>query len=196
MNSKEINKIYFGDVDYPFLSSNRRDFIKKIGSGLIIVFALRNYEALAINENSENEILNFNTYLRIKEDGRIECYTGKIEMGQGVMTSLAQVLAEELEVSIDKIDMIMGDTDLCPYDAGTWGSLTTRFFDPILRGAAVEARMEIIKLAASKLHLPENQLKIENGKVVNFFHIGFIKQPFSEVLKRSFGICENFSVKY
>jgi len=169
MNSKEINKIYFADVDYPFLKSNRRDFIKRLGSGLIIVFALRNYDVLAIEENAENNtaLLDFNAYLRIKEDGSVECFTGKIEMGQGVMTSLAQVLAEELEVSIDRIDMIMGDTDLCPYDAGTWGSLTTRFFDPLLRGAAVEARMELIKLASTKLNIPENLLKIENGMVVH-----------------------------
>ena len=168
MNSKEINKIYFGDVDYPFFKNNRRDFIKKLGSGLIIVFALRNYNVLAIDKNTENTTLlsDFNAYLRIKEDGRIECFTGKVEMGQGISTSLAQVLAEELEVSIDQIDMIMGDTDLCPYDAGTWGSLTTRFFDPILRGAAIEARMELIKLASIKLNLAEDQLKIDEGKVV------------------------------
>ena len=86
------------------------------------------------------EELDFNAYLRVKEDGRVDCFTGKIEMGQGIITSLAQVVAEELEVSIYDVDMIMGDTELCPYDAGTWGSLTTRFTDPVLRAAAAEAR--------------------------------------------------------
>jgi len=64
----------------------------------------------------------------------------KIEMGQGVVTSLAQMLAEELNVSLDSVDMVMGDTDLCPWDMGTFGSMTTRFFGPPLRAAAAEAR--------------------------------------------------------
>ena len=87
-------------------------------------------------------------------------------MGQGITTSLAQALAEELEVELNSIDMIMGDTDLCPYDAGTWGSMTTRFFDPVLRAAAIEARMELIKMASIELKIHEDQLKTENGHVV------------------------------
>ncbi|MDP2087797.1 MAG: molybdopterin-dependent oxidoreductase [Flavobacteriaceae bacterium] len=169
MNSKEINKIYFGDVDtLNIFRHNRRDFIKKLGGGLIIIFTIGKYKAFAMEDEAEdnNEELDFNAYIRIREDGKVECYTGKIEMGQGITTSLAQVLAEELEVTLDSVEMIMGDTDLCPYDAGTWGSLTTRFFDPILRAAAVEARMELIKLAAAQMKVPENELKTEAGTVV------------------------------
>ncbi len=61
-------------------------------------------------------------------------------MGQGVITSLAQMLADELDVPLDSVDMVMGDTDLCPWDMGTFGSMTTRFFGPPLRAAAAEAR--------------------------------------------------------
>ena len=121
---------------------------------------------MAQEEEDKVKREDFNLFLRIREDGRVECYTGKIEMGQGITTSLAQVLAEELEVELNSIDMIMGDTDLCPYDAGTWGSLTTRFFDPVLRAAAIEARMELIKLASAELKVSEDQLKAENGFVV------------------------------
>ena len=78
------------------------------------------------------------------------CFTGKIEMGQGVVTSLAQMLADELEVSLDSVDMTMGDTDLCPWDMGTFGSMTTRFFGPPLRAAAAEAREVLLELAAEK----------------------------------------------
>lgn len=168
MNSEEINELYFGDVDN-LLHRGRRDFIKKIGAGLIIFFTVRNLKAFGEEEEPDEKDgkNNFNAYLRIREDGRVECYTGKIEMGQGITTSLAQALAEELEVSLESIDMIMGDTDLCPYDAGTWGSLTTRTFDPPLRAAAVEARMELVKLASAKLNIPEDQLKTELGFVVS-----------------------------
>jgi hypothetical protein len=60
----------------------------------------------------------FNAFLRIGEDGRVTCFTGKIEMGQGPITSLPQMLAEELDVPLDTVDIIMGDTDLCPWDHG------------------------------------------------------------------------------
>lgn len=172
MNSKEINQLYFADVDKVYYRG-RRDFIKKLGGGLIILFAYSKFKIFASDNTTENdlEVPNFNAYLRIREDGKIECYTGKIEMGQGITTSLAQVLAEELDVNLDSITMIMGDTDLCPYDAGTWGSLTTRNFDPILRTAAVEARMELIKLASEQLKLPENQLILADGYVVKIDNI-------------------------
>ena len=76
------------------------------------------------------------------------CFTGKIEMGQGPITSLPQMLAEELEVPLDSVDIVMGDTDLCPYDMGTWGSMTTRFFGPALRAAAAEAKAVLLELGS------------------------------------------------
>ena len=64
-------------------------------------------------------------------------------MGQGVVTSLAQMLADELDVSLEAVDMVMGDTDLCPWDRGTFGSLSTRIFGPALRSAGAEARVSV-----------------------------------------------------
>ncbi len=165
MKEEKIHELYFQDIDRP-ISRDRREFLKKLGGGIIIVFAFGNMGLMrnkALGKGSDEE--DFNAYLRVKEDGRVDCYTGKIEMGQGVITSLAQTLADELEVSIDQVDMVMGDTELCPYDAGTWGSMTTRFFDPLLRAAAAEARMVLIELAAEKLGVPKSELKAENGMV-------------------------------
>ena len=93
----------------------------------------------------------FNAYLLIGADGRVTVYTGKIEMGQGVMTSLAQMAAEELAVDLTSIDMVLGDTDRCPTDMGTFGSLTTRMFGPALRAAAADARSVLLALAAERL---------------------------------------------
>ena len=86
-------------------------------------------------------------------------------MGQGVHTSLAQMLADELEVPLDVVDMVMGDTDLCPWDMGTFGSMTTRFFGPPLRAAAAEAREVLLELAAEKLEVPRDQLAVADGVV-------------------------------
>ena len=69
-------------------------------------------------------------------------------MGQGPITSLPQMLAEDLDVSIDDISMVMGDTDLCPFDQGTWGSQTTQVFGTVWRTAAAEARGALLEQAA------------------------------------------------
>ena len=66
------------------------------------------------------------------------------------MTSLAQMAAEDLGVGLDAIEMVMGDTDRCPWDMGTFGSLTTRMFGPALRAAAAEARQVLLRLASEQ----------------------------------------------
>jgi isoquinoline 1-oxidoreductase len=77
------------------------------------------------------------------------------------------MLADELDVRLDAVDMVMGDTDLCPWDMGTFGSRTTRFFGPPLREAAAEARAILIQLASEHLHLNESQLIAKEGAVVD-----------------------------
>jgi len=165
MRPDKIDELYFSDVNQPVIY-DRRKFLKTLGKGIIVIFSLSELSLLQGwgQTATENEP-DFNAYIRVKEDGRIDCYTGKIEMGQGIITSLAQVVAEELEVPLQSVDMIMGDTELCPYDAGTWGSLTTRFADPVIRAAAAEAREILMKLAAEKLQKPIENLTANNGSI-------------------------------
>jgi len=168
MKPEQINQFYFHDVKSPPAQMDRREFLKNLGGGIIIVFSLSQMAFLSgCKSSKEGEYPDFNAFLRVKEDGRVDCFSGKIEMGQGANTSLAQVLADELEVNMDQVDMIMGDTDLCPYDAGTWGSMTTRFHDPLIRAAAAEARGVLIELASEKLNVPVEQLEATDGKVVD-----------------------------
>ena len=145
---------------------NRREFLKRIGvlgGGVIVYFS---YGApLAKARSPRGGVPDFNSFLRVGSDGRIACYTGKIEMGQGVITSLAQMAADELNAPYDAIDMIMGDTDLCPWDRGTWGSMTTRFFGPKLREAAAEARAVLLDMAAESLKVPLDRLVVEDGVI-------------------------------
>ena len=86
-------------------------------------------------------------------------------MGQGIVTSLAQMAADELAVSLDSIDMVMGDTALCPFDMGTYGSMSTRFFGPALRAAAAEAKAVLLTLASEHLKTPLETLKVQDGVV-------------------------------
>jgi nicotinate dehydrogenase subunit B len=155
-------------IDLPSEVS-RRKFLKIFGGGIVVTVSAN--DLLALQEAPVRRQFgralpdDFNAFLRVGEDGRVACFTGKIEMGQGVVTSLAQMLADELEVSLDSVDMVMGDTDLCPWDMGTFGSMSTRFFGPPLRAAAAEAREVLLELAAEKLGVPRDQLTASNGVV-------------------------------
>jgi nicotinate dehydrogenase subunit B len=143
----------------------RRDFLKLMGGGISILFFVGPESHLEAQRRRRELPEDFNAFLRIGEDGRVQCFTGKIEMGQGVITSLAMMLADELEVPFDSVDMVMGDTELCPWDMGTFGSMTTRFFGPPLRAAAAEAREVLIELASEFLNAPSSQLEAKDGVV-------------------------------
>jgi len=144
---------------------NRRDFLKRFGGGIIVFFTIGDASTLIAQRERPGYPSDFNAYLRIGADGRVACLVGKIEMGQGVITSLAQELAEELDVSFDSVDMVMGDTDRCPWDMGTFGSLTTRSFGPYLRKAAAEARAVLMEMGAEYLKIPIEMLQVSNGVI-------------------------------
>jgi isoquinoline 1-oxidoreductase len=147
------------------LTLDRRDFLKVLGSGLLVSFFIGDWALLDAQAQRRDYPADFNAYLRIGADGRVTVYSGKVELGQGVITSLAQMAAEELGVALASIDMIMGDTQLCPWDMGTFGSMSTRFFGPALRGAAAEARAVLLELAAEKLGAPKEKLSVANGVI-------------------------------
>jgi len=142
----------------------RRDFLKATGAfGLFVSFPL----SAALQEHAERPGYpkDFNAYFRIGPDGRVGCFVGKVEMGQGAMTALAMLAAEELDVPLERVDMLMGDTDLCPWDQGTWGSLSVWQFGPVLRGAAAEARAVLLQLASERLGAPVERLQVQAGIV-------------------------------
>jgi nicotinate dehydrogenase subunit B len=146
---------------------DRREFIKLAGGGIALFFVLGDPSLFAQQRERRNLPTDFNAFLKIGEDGRVSLYTGKIEMGQGVVTSLGQMLADELDVTLESVDMVMGDTDLCPWDMGTFGSMSTRFFGPALRNAGAEARMVLLDLASDHLKVPVGNLKTVDGVVMN-----------------------------
>jgi len=158
-------KVSESDCDDSLYPLSRREFLQSIGGGIIILFAVGDTPTAEGQDRGKKERPDFNAYLRIGEDGRVTCFTGKVELGQGVMTSLAQTLADELDVSLESVDMVMGDTALCPYDAGTWGSMTTPYFGPVLRAAGAEARAVLMGLAAVRLKVPKDQLDVGDGIV-------------------------------
>lgn len=147
----------------------RRSFVKLLGGGIFIIFQPWNaLDMLALPQQQRRTLTkDYNAFLHITEDGTIACYTGKIEMGQGIITSLAMMIADELNVPFEKVKMVMGDTELCPYDAGTWGSQTTQTFGPAMRAAAAEAKAILLDMASAQLGVPVDKLKVNDGIVVD-----------------------------
>ena len=161
---------YFDEMsDADVAGMNRREFLKLAGSGIFLFFTIGDTDVLAQGAPSGGTTLpsDFNAFLKIGPDGRVSCYTGKIEMGQGAITSLAQELADELDTPLESVDMVMGDTDLCPWDMGTFGSRTTRFFGPALRAAGAEARDVLRDIAAEKFKTSRNNFVTDRGFLID-----------------------------
>jgi len=147
----------------------RRSFFKLMGGGVIVFFSTWDpLEIMAISAGKkEDQKPDFNAFIRIDENGMVNAFTGKIEMGQGPVTSLVQEVAEELDVRFDQVKLVMGDTDLCPWDDGTWGSTSTRFFGQVFRAAAAEAREILLKLGSEALKVPVDRLEIKDGVITD-----------------------------
>jgi len=149
---------------------SRRGFFGIAGAGLFVFFGADRvdaYQEPAQLPRRQNMPADLNAYLRIGADGRVACFSGKVELGQGVTTELAQLLADELDVPYDSVDMVLGDTDLCPTDMGTFGSMTTPMFTPALRAAAAEARAVLLQMAAEKLQAPAERLQVKAGVITD-----------------------------
>ena len=106
-------------------------------------------------------------WLHVGENGKVTVYTGKVEVGQNIRTSLTQAVAEELHVPPEKIEIVMGDTQLTPFDMGTFGSRTTPTMNLQLRKVAAAAREMLIDLAAAQWQTDRQQLIAEDGKIID-----------------------------
>jgi CO/xanthine dehydrogenase Mo-binding subunit len=155
------------DVGYRPVTLDRREMLKLLGTGIIILIPAPEVVAFPQRRRRESRYPeDFNAFLRIGEDGRVTCFSGKIEMGQGIHTSLAQMLADELDVPLSSVDMVMGDTLRCPADMATVGSLSTRIFGPALRRAGAQARAVLLDLASEHLAVSQDRLAVANGTVI------------------------------
>ena len=129
---------------------SRRSVLKALGSGILVLAVGPVACAQGGRQGGAAVPQSIDAWLHIGEDGLVTVLTGKVEVGQNVRTSLAQAVAEELRVPIGSIRMVMGDTDLVPYDAGTFGSRSTPTMAPQLRQAGAAAREALLDIAAEK----------------------------------------------
>jgi nicotinate dehydrogenase subunit B len=150
----------------------RREFFRFLGAGVLIVCAWRDAHALqesGARPGAGDASLpsGIGAWLHIGEDGSVTVYTGKVEVGQNIRTSLTQAVAEELHVPLSAIQMVMGDTKLTPYDRGTFGSRTTPEMNLQLRRVASAARDTLIALAARHWQADPKRLTAADGKITD-----------------------------
>src|SRR5580693_9888478 len=150
---------------------DRRDFFKFLGAGVLVVSILKPavlaQESGGGQRRGESLPKEIGAWLHIGEDGKVTVYTGKAEMGQNIRTSLSQAVSEELHVPISKIEMVMGDTKLTPFDMGTFGSRTTPTMNLQLRRVAAAARDTLIGLAAAQWKIDAQRLVAADGKITD-----------------------------
>jgi CO/xanthine dehydrogenase Mo-binding subunit len=156
----------------PEVELERRGFFKLLGGGLILLLTLD--RSAAAQESGRAPAVRGDArppelaaWLHIAEDGAITVYTGKTEVGQNIRTSLAQAVAEELRTPIQSIRLVMADTDLTPYDMGTFGSRTTPLMAPQMRKVGAAAREALIDLAAGRWKLDRSSITVAAGAVKN-----------------------------
>jgi isoquinoline 1-oxidoreductase len=151
---------------------DRREFFKFLGAGVLVVSVLKT--AVIAQESGggrqrrgDSLPQEIDAWLHIGENGKVTVYTGKVEMGQNIRTSLSQAVAEELHVPVEKIEMVMGDTQLTPFDMGTFGSRTTPTMNLQLRKVAAAACDVLIGLAAARWKVDRQSLVATDGMVTD-----------------------------
>jgi nicotinate dehydrogenase subunit B len=150
----------------------RRDLFKAFGCGLLVLYVLDSADAQESGGGRQRRgggggPQDIGAYVHVGEDGKVTAFSGKVEVGQGARAELSQVVAEELRVPLSSVTMVLADTDLTPYDAGTFGSQTTPGMVPRLRRAAAAAREALVDLAAEKLKADRSTLQAVDGHISN-----------------------------
>ena len=140
-------------MNAPILS--RRSFTKGMG-GIVLAFSLDPRQLLAQGAaarlpGSLNNNRMLDAWLRINADGTATVFTGKVELGQGILTALAQIAAEELDLPLARLKMISGDTGQTPNEGMTAGSQSIENSGAALRLAGAEVRAILLDLAAKRL---------------------------------------------
>src|SRR6266704_3026611 len=151
----------------------RREFFKILGAGIAVFVVAK--DALAAQETApgfpsfHNQELpkEITSWLHVGEDGTVTGFTGKAEMGQNIRTSISQTIADELRVPFASVRLVMGDTTLTPFDAGTFGSRTTPTMTPQFRRVAEAARNLLIGVAAKEWKVAPEGLVAADAKVTD-----------------------------
>ena len=152
--------------------ATRREFL--IGTGALVVTFSLAWEAPeahaqagapAGGQTKPLALDQVDSFLAVHKDGTVTAYTGKVDIGTGIRIAIPQMVAEELDVRLDKIKLIEGDTALTPDQGPTWGSLSIQVAGVQLRQAAATARQALIQMAVQKTGMPSVDFGVKDGVI-------------------------------
>ncbi len=145
----------------------RRQFAAGVG-GLVIAFTLDPKFASAQGAKLPGSLANnpmLDAWIRVEADGGATVCTGKVELGQGIVTALAQIAAEELDLPLARVRMISGDTEKTPNEGITSGSQSIEYGGVALRLAGADARAVLVDAAAKRLGVDSGKLTVADGVI-------------------------------
>ena len=176
----------------------RRDFFKFLGAG-IAVFAVAK-DSLARQETAPTQGFHpeeipkdITAWLHIGEEGKVTAFTGKVEIGQNIRTSLAQTVADELRVPFESVTMVTADTALTPFDFGTVGSRSMPTMSPQLRRVANAARdLLAVSAAAKEWNVAAEGLtagrrqgyRSSDRPLASLWGVGLVARPWRKISRR------------
>lgn len=146
---------------------SRRTLLKG-GGALVVTFAFVSRPNMAATAGMTQKSVSSDEvggYIAIDGAGLVTLYSGKVELGTGVLTAITQIAAEELSVPVTSITIIQGDTQLTPNQGPTYASLSIQNGGMQIRRAAATARDALLARAATQLRVPKDLLGIHNGVV-------------------------------
>jgi CO/xanthine dehydrogenase Mo-binding subunit len=142
---------------------NRRDFLKSGGS-LVVAFSLPSV-ALGQVVASDFPLNAVDSWIAIDANGKVTLLCGKVELGTGIRTAFAQIVAEELDVKLANVTVVHADTGRTPDQGVTSASRSIHLGGPQIRNAAAEARQALLEIASKRLNAPLSQLTVTDGVV-------------------------------
>ncbi|MDR3688930.1 MAG: molybdopterin-dependent oxidoreductase [Fimbriimonas sp.] len=175
---------------------SRRSLLKVLGGGILVLASVPDAFAWAMSQRGQTLPQKIGAWVHIGPDNKITVLTGKVEVGQNARTSVTQAVVEELRAPLGSVEVVMGDTDLVPYDMGTFGSRTTPTMIPQIRRAAAAAREKLTDLAAKKWGVDRTKIHLSAGKITSGIHsasYGEIAkgQPFDEPISEHVPLTPN-----
>ena len=149
-------------------ASTRREFLK--GGALVVSFAIAPrvsavFAQTGVGPGKSVAADEVDSFLAIGADGKVTVYSGKVDLGTGVRTALTQMAAEELDVPLERVTVIQGDTALTPDQGPTYGSLSVQNGGAQIRQAAATAKRYLLGLASNRLGVPADDLVVDNGAI-------------------------------
>ena len=148
-------------VPFDLLPPTQRPYFDRFGNGLVVVLAAQRPGPSGWGAGGPPH---GGAWIHLGEDGKARAFTGKVEVGQGTRTALSLVVAEELRLPLAAVELTMGDTDVCPWDMGTFGSRSMPDAAQHLRLTGTVARKILIGLAADHLGVEPDEVELIDGK--------------------------------